>query len=140
MRWIPSRWFWGVVPLVLIILIVNLAERPRIEQSLKERAEAALREAGLSWARLTFEGRDGRLSGRAYSDEDRKRASDLVGRIRGIRIVDDQADLLSEASPYTFSVSRDENRLKLKGYMPDEKNARRCRRHGSGHISQSSGQ
>lgn len=120
MRWRPSRLLWGVLPLLLVYGIVNIAERPRIEQELTVRIKQTLDQAGLGWAEPGFEGRDGRLGGRAVSEAERRRAVTMAERLHGVRIVEDRAELIPERSPYGVTLSRDENRIKLKGSVPDE--------------------
>ena len=64
----PLRWLWGLIPLALIGFMVNYFARPVIQADLKERGEIALKNAGLPWAGMSFEGRDGALSGIAYDE------------------------------------------------------------------------
>lgn len=123
MRWFwrPSRLFWGVLPLSLLMLVLNLGDRPRIEDELAVRANAALQAQGQGWATPVFEGRDAVLTGSAPSEDAQSRAVAIVEDLEGVRTVRDDAGLLALAEPFTWSASRDENRLKLKGHVPNEK-------------------
>ena len=121
MRWKPTRWLWGLVPLVMVIVLVNVGERPRIERELTVKADKSLQEEGVRWGKLQFNGRDARIRGKAPNTEQRLRAVEIIERMHGVRVIEDQAELIAIVSPFTFTVSRDENRLKLKGHLPDEK-------------------
>ncbi len=114
----PWRWLWGLIPLALIALLIILGERPRIERALEDNAKRVLLTNGLKWARAEFEGRDAALRGRAPSSEERRRAAQLLAAAPGVRIVFDDAELIPKVSQFYWSASRDQNRIKLKGYVP----------------------
>ena len=77
------RWLWGVIPVVILTWAALQAERPRIEQELTEAASAQMLRNGASWARVTFEGRDGVLAGKAWDEADAAAALDLLRKQTG---------------------------------------------------------
>ena len=116
----PLRWLWGLIPLVLIGLMVNYFARPVIETDLKERGRVALKEAGLPWAEMSFEGRDGVLSGIAFDDGARAKAIEIVQDTYGVRIVDDRASLVDQVDDFYWMATREDGRLRLKGFVPND--------------------
>ena len=116
----PLRWLWGLIPLALIGLMVNYFVRPVIEADLKKQGELALKEAGLPWAAMSFEGRDGVLSGIAYDDGARAKAIEIVQAAYGVRIVDDRASLVDQVDNYYWMATRKEGRVRLKGFVPND--------------------
>ena len=81
------RLLWGLLPLALLGAGAWYLSRPALEAELKEKAEAALKNAGQSWAKVSIEGRDATLSGAAPSDSARAAAERAVLAVRGIRRV-----------------------------------------------------
>ncbi len=120
MKWNPVRWLWGLVPIAMLCWVAVLSERGRIEADLKARALTALNAAGLSWAGPTFTGRDAILAGRASDDAEPDQAYRKVLGTWGVRVVDNRAELLDRASPYTWSATEQGNKLRLTGYVPNE--------------------
>lgn len=120
MRCRSYRWLWGLLPLALIALLALLGERPRIEADLKARAQTALEEAGLGWVGAEFSGRDALMTGIAEDETEHRLAYDVVVNTWGVRTVDNETALVAEVSPYTWSASREDNRIKLKGYVSSE--------------------
>ena len=75
---------WGLIALAAIYVGVDL-----IERDLTTRTRAELARAGLHWASVSFSGRDATLAGVAPADDARRRALELVGSLRGVRVVRD---------------------------------------------------
>ncbi len=116
----PLRWLWGLLPLALIGYLVNYSARPMVEADLKSRGEAALKAAGLPWAGLTFEGRDGVLSGLAYDEGARGRAMDIIHSTWGVRVVDDRASLVELTDNFFWLATRESGRIRIKGFVPND--------------------
>src|SRR5262245_377225 len=114
-----QRWFWGVLPLIILCWLAFQAERGRIEQDLAERAGAALTKSGHTWAVAVVEGRDVTLSGRAPDEEEPGRASEALRGTWGVRLVDNKVDLLERAENYVWAASRRGQRIRLTGYAPN---------------------
>src|SRR5262245_7224279 len=113
-----QRWFWGVLPLIILCWLAFQAERGRIEQDLAERAGAALTKSGHTWAVAVVEGRDVVLSGHAPDEEEPGKASGLLRGTWGVRLVDNKVDLLERAENYVWAASRRGQRIRLTGYAP----------------------
>jgi len=121
MRCNPWRWLWGlllIAPLSWIVLHLHQAE---IENDLRVRATEALERAGLGWATTTFSGRDAVLNGLASDESQPTKATDLVRRVWGVRVVDPRTDLVRSVEQFTWSAERDRSgTLRLSGFVPGE--------------------
>ena len=113
-----QRWFWGVIPLVILCWFAVQFERSRIEQDLAERAGQALTKSGYTWAVAAIEGRDVVLSGRAADEDEPGKASELLRGTWGVRLIDNRVDLLEQAENYIWAASRRGQRIQLTGYAP----------------------
>jgi OOP family OmpA-OmpF porin len=113
------RWLWGVIPVVILTWAALQAERPRIEQELTDAASAQMLRSGASWARVTFEGRDGVLAGKAWDEADAAAALDLLRKQTGVRTVDSKTALIDKAEVYVWSASRRNQRIRLSGFVPN---------------------
>lgn len=113
------RWLWGIIPLLVLGWVAVEAEHRRLERDLGERAKAALMQNGFGWAAAGFQGRDGSLSGRAPDANDPEKAADVLRQVWGIRVVDNNADLIEKAEKYVWSASRRANRIRLSGHVPN---------------------
>ena len=113
-----QRWFWGVVPLVILCWLAVQFERGRIEQDLAERAGYALTKRGYTWAVAAIEGRDVVLTGRAPDEDEPGKASELLRGTWGVRLIDNRVDLLERAENYIWAASRRGQRIRLTGYAP----------------------
>ena len=113
------RWFWGVVPILVLSWVAVQAEQGRLEQDLADRARLAFVQSGLGWAMASFNGRDGLLTGTAPQEGDPARAADVLRGVWGVRKVDNKAALLEKAEKYAWSASRRGNRVRVSGYAPN---------------------
>jgi outer membrane protein OmpA-like peptidoglycan-associated protein/osmotically-inducible protein OsmY len=120
----PWRWAWGLIPLVLIGFIALLAERERIEADLTNRSMQELQRAGLSWAKVSFQGRDGTITGLASDEAEPGTASGLVRELRGVRIVSNSAQLVEKVDAYTWQAALAKGKLRLSGHVPNEETRR----------------
>jgi len=98
MRCHPLRWFWGLIPIVMLSWIAVHVERDRIEQDLEQRATKALRKAGHGWASIAFSGRNGVLVGTAPRREASLEAVALVRGVWGVSSVDGRTRLAQKAT------------------------------------------
>lgn len=125
MRCNPWRWLWGLIPLAMLSWISLHLNQQIIESDLKVRTTEALERAGLGWANAEFDGRDAILTGRATEESEPAKATELVRRVWGVRIVDQRTDLVEKVERYVWSATRSEgNRLRLSGYVPGEQTRR----------------
>jgi len=115
-RW--RAWWKGLPAVALLVAAAVFFARGPVETDLALRADALLTEIGESWAHARFEGRDAQLEGEALSEEARIKVRAELGRLFGVREVDDRTTLLPERRPFTFSAIRDGSRLQLSGYVP----------------------
>ena len=118
-------WLLGLPVLALIWGLGVSAERAPIINDLQGRTEAALKAADLDWARTRFDVIEGWIGGRAYSEDERRRAVDIVRRTWGVWNVRDETDLIDEAPDYVWGARVDGERLALSGYVPNERTRRR---------------
>ncbi len=120
MRCNPWRWLWGIIPVGILAFVTVQWEHDRIETDLRQRAETALTSANLRWAATAFDGRDGLVTGQATTDDATARAAKVVRDVWGVRITDARTHLLPQVSPYQWSATLRNNRIKLHGYVPTD--------------------
>jgi len=113
------RWFWGLLPLGLLIAFTYANTHERIQSDLKSRTEAALQATGLKWANTGFDGRDGHIAGRAVAPEQQSKAREVVRDVWGVRVADDRTALVERAAEYVWSAARRGERVELTGFVPD---------------------
>ena len=99
MRCNPSRWLWGLIPLVMLAWGTNQREHSKIEADLTRRSEVALAAAGQKWAAVHFTGRDAVITGRARKDGEPKAALDAVRSVWGVRTVELRTDIAKSDAP-----------------------------------------
>ncbi len=114
-------WLLGLPVLALIWGLGFNAERATIINDLQGRTQAALKAADLDWARTRFDIIQGEIGGRAYSEDERRRAVDIVRQTWGVWNVHDVTDLIDEAPNYVWGARIDTERLALSGYVPNER-------------------
>lgn len=115
-RW--RAWWKGLPVLAVLVAAAVFFARVPVETDLAARSDALLTEIGESWAHARFEGRDALLEGEALSEEARIKVRAELGRLFGVRLVEDRTTLLPERRPFTFSAIRDGSKLHLSGYVP----------------------
>lgn len=116
----PLGWLWGLPLLALLGMLVFFGERRNVEADLTDRVTGALEDAGLGWAKPSFVGRDGVLTGTAGSVREREDAVALAEKSWGVRILEEKTEQLRQASPYTWSAVKNGARLALGGFVPQE--------------------
>jgi OmpA-OmpF porin, OOP family len=116
-RW-SSKWWPGVIPLVLFWAIAAWNHTAPLEADLASRSSAALKDITLDKTRIAVAGRDVTLGAEAFSEEGRQSAVASVDAVPGVRLVNDETRLVPEAKPFVWSAERDVVRVTLAGSAP----------------------
>lgn len=124
MRCRPSKWLWGVPPLVLITALALFGVRGQIERDLTDRTAAMLQNEGLPWAVASFVGRDAVLKGLSFSRTERDGAIRAIENVWGVRAVVDRSDLIASPETYTWWARKDDQKIKIRGHVPTKDDRR----------------
>ena len=116
-RW-SSKWWPGVIPLVVFWAIAAWTTTPPLESELAARSAAALKGSLLDKTRITVAGRDVTFAADAFSEDGRRGAVASVAAVPGVRLVNDETQLVPEAKPFVWSAERDVVRVTLGGSAP----------------------
>ncbi len=116
-RW-SSKWWPGVIPLVIFWAIAAWTNTGPLESDLAARSTAALRDTLLDKSRIAVAGRDVTFAADAFSEEGRRSAVASVEAVPGVRLVNDETRLIPEAKPFVWSAERDVVRVTLSGSSP----------------------
>ncbi len=116
-RW-SSKWWPGLIPLLVFWLIAAWTNTVALESDLAARSGAALKDTVLDKTRVAVEGRDVTLAADAFSEDGRRGAVALVEAVPGVRLVNDETRLVPEAKPFVWSAERDVVRVTLGGSAP----------------------
>jgi OmpA-OmpF porin, OOP family len=116
-RW-SSKWWPGVIPLVVFWAIAAWTTTPPLESDLAARSTAALKDSLLDKTRITVAGRDVTFAADAFSEDGRRGAVASVAAVPGVRRVNDETQLVPEAKPFVWSAERDVVRVTLGGSAP----------------------
>src|SRR6266567_1254981 len=116
-RW-SSKWWPGVIPLVVFWAIAAWTTTPPLESELAARSAAALKDSLLDKTRITVAGRDVTFAADAFSEDGRRSAVAAVEAVLGVRLVNDETQLVPEAKPFVWSAERDVVRVTLGGSAP----------------------
>jgi OmpA-OmpF porin, OOP family len=116
-RW-SSKWWPGVIPLVVFWAIAAWTTTPPLESDLAARSAAALKDSLLDKTRITVAGRDVTFAADAFSEDGRRGAVGSVAAVPGVRLVNDETQLVPEAKPFVWSAERDVVRVTLGGSAP----------------------
>src|SRR5712692_2996036 len=116
-RW-SSKWWPGVIPLVVFWVIAAWTTTPPLESDLAARSTAAVKDTLLDKPRIAVAGRDVTFAADAFSEEGRRGAVASVEAVPGVRIVNDETRLVPEAKPFVWSAERDVVRVTLGGSSP----------------------
>lgn len=117
----PQRWLWGLIPIALLSGLAAFSIRSSVEEDLWRRVNSAMGQAELAWPKLTFEGRDLLIAGKADGDDEPGQAVRIANAIYGVRVVEVKADLLPKVEPYTWSAVLKDDAVTLAGHVPSEK-------------------
>jgi OmpA-OmpF porin, OOP family len=116
-RW-SSKWWPGVIPLIVLWALAAWNNTVPLEADLAARSTAALKDTVLDKSRIALAGRDVTFSADAFSEEGRRSSVAAVEAVPGVRLVDDQTRLVPEANPFVWSAERDVVRVTLSGNSP----------------------
>jgi OOP family OmpA-OmpF porin len=116
-RW-SSKWWPGVVPLVILWAFAAWTSTAPMESDLAGRSTAALKDTVLDKTRIAVAGRDVTLAADAFSEDGRRSAVASVEAVPGVRLVNDETRLVPEAKPFVWSAERDVVRVTLGGSAP----------------------
>ncbi len=116
-RW-SSKWWPGVIPLVVFWAVAAWTTTPPLESDLAARSAAALKDSLLDKTRITVAGRDVTFAADAFSEDGRRGAVASVAAVPGVRLVNDESQLVPEAKPFVWSAERDVVRVTLGGSAP----------------------
>ncbi|WP_407149096.1 OmpA family protein [Bradyrhizobium sp. ORS 86] len=116
-KW-SSKWWPGVIPLVVFWGIAGWTSTATVEADLAARANAALKDTVLDKRRISVDGRDVTFAANAFSEDGRLSAVASVEAVPGVRLVNDDTRLVAEAKPYVWSAERDVGRVTLGGNAP----------------------
>jgi OOP family OmpA-OmpF porin len=116
-KW-SSKWWPGVIPLVVFWAIAAWTSTGPLEADLAARSSAALKDTLLDKRQIEVFGRDVTLAADAFSEDGRRSAVASVQAVPGVRLVNDETRLVPEASPFVWSAERDVVRVTLGGSAP----------------------
>jgi OOP family OmpA-OmpF porin len=116
-RW-SSKWWPGVIPLVVFWAFAAWTSTEPLEADLAARANAAIKEAILDKKRVVVAGRDVTFAAEAFSEDGRQSAVAAVDAVPGVRLVNDNTRLVPEAKPFVWAAERDVVRVTLAGSAP----------------------
>lgn len=118
MRCNPWRWLWGAVPLLILACVAVVSDQPRVESDLAQRAKAALDKASMSWATVSFSGREATIAGRASDENEPYKAFDVVRNVWGVGTIDNRAQLVERVDRYVWTATRFDDRVRFNGFVP----------------------
>ncbi len=117
----PLSWLlWGLIPILALIGYTLFSEKDNIEADLTGRMQAKLNNAGLDWAKPSFDGRDGTIQGLTLEESKRVTVSSKASGLYGVRILDDKTGLAAAVAPYIWSATTKDKTLDLTGYAPSK--------------------
>src|SRR5947208_5324852 len=116
-KW-SSKWWPGVIPLVMFWAIAAWTSNSPLETDLAARSNSALKDTVLDKRRIAVAGRDVTFAAEAFSEDGRQDAVGSVEAVPGVRLVNDETRLVPEAKPFVWSAERDVVRVTLGGSAP----------------------
>jgi OOP family OmpA-OmpF porin len=116
-KW-SSKWWPGVIPLVVFWAIAAWQNTLPMETDLAARSTSALADTVLDKRKITVAGRDITFAAEAFSEDGRRNAVASVEAVPGVRLVNDETRLVPEAKPFVWSAERDVVRVTLGGSSP----------------------
>ncbi len=109
---------WTIFSSLALSAVALIADREKIETDLASRAMAGLGAVNQKWVSIKAEGRDLTISGKSPLSAFQKTAIATVKGTAGVRVVVDKTSVKPKASPYMWSVARNETGIVLKGHVP----------------------
>lgn len=116
-----TKWFWpGLVATAFLTALTGWFLGGPVEQDLALRANDQLR-AGQPWATVSFDGRDGTVSGIAENEIQQREAASIAASTYGVRVIGNKTVLPEPANPFVLSLSKAGEGISLKGNYADTK-------------------
>lgn len=116
-KW-SSKWWPGVIPLIVFWAIAAWTSTAPLESDLAARSTSALSDTVLDKTRIEVFGRDITFAADAFSEDGRRSAVMSVEAVPGIRLVNDKTRLVPEVKPFIWSAEREVARVTLSGNSP----------------------
>src|SRR5437868_2450247 len=116
-KW-SSKWWPGVIPLVMFWAIAAWTSTSPLETDLAARTTSALKDTVLDKRRIAVAGRDVTFAADAFSEDGRRSAVASVEAVPGVRLVNDETRLVPEAKPFDWTAERDVVRVTVGGNAP----------------------
>src|SRR5437879_6176897 len=116
-RW-SSKWWPGVIPLVVLWAIAAWTGTSPLESDLAARSASRAKDPVLDKRRMAVAGRDVTFAADAFSEDGRRSAVASVEAVPGVRLVNDETRLVPEAKPFVWSAERDVVRVTVGGNAP----------------------
>ncbi|HVX75250.1 MAG TPA: OmpA family protein [Bradyrhizobium sp.] len=116
-RW-SSKWWPGVIPLVILWALAAWSTTAPLEADLAAQSTAALKNIVLDKRQIDVDGRDVTFAADAFSEQERLKAVAAVNAVPGVRLVNDDTRLVPEAKPFVWTAERDVVRVTLGGSAP----------------------
>jgi OOP family OmpA-OmpF porin len=115
-----SKWWIGIVLLLIIWGAADIVMTERVESDLAARASAAVAAAAslIDRPRVVVAGRDLTLGGAAFTPRADEDAAGAAAATDGVRLLHDTIAPVPTAKPYVFAARRDGNDLVLTGHVP----------------------
>ena len=113
-----SKWWPGVVPLVLFWGIAAWNDTTAVEADLAAKAASAVKDIVLDRVKISADGRDIDFEAEAFSEEGRHGALTAVASAPGVRLVNDGTRLVPQAKPFVWSAEREVAKVTLSGNAP----------------------
>jgi OmpA-OmpF porin, OOP family len=116
----PLRWMWGLIPIVGLGWVATQLERGKIETDLWRRAVQQLEQRGINFPKVSVEGRDALVTGRAPDETQQSVAGDLARATWGVRRVANQIEVVQKVENFRWAAVRDGRAIRLRGNVPDD--------------------
>jgi osmotically-inducible protein OsmY len=113
-------WTIGIVFIALISALAVLSARAAIEAEIEKRADATLSKAGYGWLDVSVSGRNVTVRGAVFSEGDRENALKALREIWEIGDLESRLTVAVRTRPYTLTISRSDDTLKMRGSVPNE--------------------
>ncbi len=114
----PAKWWWGLIPLLLLWIISNSWLGGSVNADLTARAQKAA-SAGVYDPAISVAGRDVTISGVVFSDAQSEAQFAALSREWGVRKVVNALALPPVASPFNWKLERRGDELALTGMIPN---------------------
>jgi len=118
-----SKWiFPGIITIVVGTFAALFFTQSSIEDDLTQKSMAVISEiAGPNdgdWAKISFDARDGKISGLTTNENAAKEIADQISAIPGVRSLSSSIEIAPTISPYPFSAVLNDGVISLSGGVP----------------------